>query len=163
LVHELGHALLVQRYRLRVFSIEIHALGGACWHEPAPTRIAESVIAWGGVLGQLVLLGAALSVLALSPPEAEWTAAFWAVMLRPNLTIMAINLLPVAPLDGARAWQLPKLLLARRRGGRKRKAKQKERAPAAKPRERSQNLPELRLVRDKDGDFRFETDDEDKR
>ena len=160
LVHELGHALLVRAYRLRVFAVEIHALGGACWHEPSPTRIGESVIAWGGVLAQLVLFVLASVFVRVYPPHVAWLGSFWSVMLTVNLTIMAINLLPVPPLDGARAWQLPKLWLARRRAG-------KRRAPRRRPPRRSGGqdgeLPQLKLMRDKDGDFRFEAEDEDKR
>jgi stage IV sporulation protein FB len=170
LVHELGHALLVRAYRLRVFSIEMHALGGACRHEPARTRIAESVIAWGGVLGQLCLFALAMVVLRLWPPSEPWLASFWAVMVGANLTIIAINLLPIAPLDGARAWQLPKLWLARRRGARprpKKKLSTKAKPKDARKAERTSNQAgkgveqqKLKLVRGEDGDFRFEEDDE---
>jgi membrane-associated protease RseP (regulator of RpoE activity) len=76
--------------------------------------------------------------------------------------IMAINLLPIAPLDGARAWQLPKLWRARR--GKKYTAKAKDSKPPAPKKARpvsESDAQKLRLVRDKDGDFRFENDDED--
>jgi Zn-dependent protease len=163
LAHELGHALLVRAYRLRVFAIEIHALGGACWHEPSPTRIAESVIAWGGVLAQLVLYVLASVILLLYPPDVAWLYPFWSVMLSVNLTIIAINLLPIAPLDGARAWQLPKLWLARRRADRRRrKPAAKERRGGKRKPAKDGEAPQLKLVRDKDGDFRFEADDDDK-
>src|SRR5262245_54297195 len=59
-VHELGHALLALRYKLYVDRIDLHALGGYCLHEGSGSAYQTSVIAWGGVLGQLLLFGLAV-------------------------------------------------------------------------------------------------------
>jgi stage IV sporulation protein FB len=106
LIHELGHALLVLRYRLGLFEIRVHGLGGECHHRTG-TPFQESAIAWGGVLGQLVVLIATQVVLlVLGPPTSTHTAQLVHVFTESNLWLMAINLLPIAPLDGAKAWPL---------------------------------------------------------
>ena len=60
LVHEFGHALVVQYYRHRVVSIDVTGFGGLCHWSGSPTRFERAAIAWGGVLAQAVLLAAAL-------------------------------------------------------------------------------------------------------
>jgi Zn-dependent protease len=116
LIHELGHAVLVRRYHQRVVSIDIHALGGVCCWSGDPTAIDRARIAWGGVLAQAVAYGAARAVIALAgPPDGVFTAALAGAFTTTNVWLMAINLIPVAPLDGAEAWKLPGLLAQRRR------------------------------------------------
>lgn len=96
LVHELGHALLVRRFRLTVVSIDLHGLGGTCrWVGPA-TPLQAAMIAWGGVLAQLVVMAAAL---AFPHPIASLVVAV-------NAYLIALNLLPFEPFDGGRAWAL---------------------------------------------------------
>jgi Zn-dependent protease len=107
LVHELGHAFFVWRFRLTVLSIDVHGLGGACkWTGPA-TDVQRAVIAWGGVLAQLLLVASAELIARLN---GAFGSAFLAGMLSYltaiNLIIIALNLLPIPPLDGAEAWQL---------------------------------------------------------
>src|ERR1041385_1921625 len=50
LLHELGHAMLVSRYGLRVVAIDLHGFGGECSYSGEVTPWRRSVIAWGGVL-----------------------------------------------------------------------------------------------------------------
>lgn len=113
LAHEFGHAVLVHRFGHRIVGLSLHALGGECSWTGQPTPLRRALIAWGGVAGQAVLLAVA------------WTAAHWMPALftgwfgRPlghalvesNLAMAALNLLPLAPLDGAEAWRV--LSLAR--------------------------------------------------
>ena len=116
LIHELGHAVLVRRYRQRVVSIDIHALGGVCCWSGDPTAIDRARIAWGGVLAQAVAYGAARAAIALAgPPDGLFTAQLAYAFTTTNVWLMAINLIPVAPLDGAEAWKLPGLLARHRR------------------------------------------------
>lgn len=116
LFHELGHAAVVRSHRLRVTRIVIHGLGGLCYWRGEATPIGRAKIAWGGVLAQLVLLVPAYAVLLFDPhafssvsPDVEHALIRW------NAFMIVFNLVPVAPLDGAEAWPLFKLLLARRR------------------------------------------------
>jgi len=122
LIHELGHALLVLRYRLGLTEIAVHGLGGWCRHARTGTRFQASAVAWGGVLAQFVVLIATQIVLLVSgPPTSSHTAQLAYVFTDSNLWLMAINLLPIEPLDGAKAWQVVPMLLERfRKGGRAR-------------------------------------------
>jgi len=116
LIHELGHAVLVRRFRCAVVSIDIHALGGVCRWSGEPTAVQRACIAWGGVLAQGAALAAAWAALALvGAPETPFATQLAAAFTGTNAWLIAINLIPVAPLDGAEAWKLPGLLLGRRR------------------------------------------------
>jgi Zn-dependent protease len=109
LVHELGHAYLARRYRLQVHSIEMDALGGACVHEPARIPHQDHVIAWGGVLAQALLYALVLVVAAVgSWPGGSFGGQLHHTLTSTNLFIIAFNLLPFPPLDGASAWKLLK-------------------------------------------------------
>ena len=105
--HELGHAWLVKRLGLRVLALELHAMGGECIWDGYVTPLQRSVIAWGGVVGQLlVLLGAVLANRIWGPPASGAALQLQDVLVRTNIILIAINLLPVPPLDGANAWRL---------------------------------------------------------
>ena len=111
LIHELGHALLVLRYRLGLVEIVVHGFGGYCSHAPARTPLQDSAIAWGGVLAQFIaFLVAEALILALGPPASTYTAQLAHVFTESNLFLIAINLLPVEPLDGRKAWPLVGML-----------------------------------------------------
>ncbi len=104
LVHELGHAVLVRRLGHRVVGIEVTGLGGVCDWSGNATPFEEAAIAWGGVLAQLVVLIAAELCLWTSPPTSRFAWEVAGTLTDTNLWLMAINLLPIPPLDGARAW-----------------------------------------------------------
>jgi hypothetical protein len=106
LAHELGHALLVQRYGHRLASVEVTGLGGACRWSGNATPLEEAIIAWGGVLAQLGVFGATLLWLRLLPPTGAFGWEVASAFTDTNLWLLAINLLPIPPLDGARAWTI---------------------------------------------------------
>lgn len=121
-LHELGHGWLVRREGGRVIELIVHGLGGECSYHGVETREGHERVAWGGVLAQSLLLVAALIARAARAPvdPAILHVAVWV-----NLSSIAFNLLPIAPLDGARAWPL----LGRWwRRWRARRAKAKQRA-----------------------------------
>lgn len=121
LIHELGHALIVLRYRLGLVEIMVHGAGGYCSHGPARSRWQESAIAWGGVLGQLTaLLVTGLLLLLLGSPHNVHTAQLVYVFTETNLLLIAINLIPIEPLDGRKAWPLVGMIWAKLRGGQRR-------------------------------------------
>lgn len=107
IAHEMGHAILARRYRLRVVSIDVTPIGGACQLEGDPTLHEAAVVAWGGVLAQAVLL-----VVALLARPLFHVVTFgvlddvFDILIRSNLILMALNLLPIEPLDGATAWRV---------------------------------------------------------
>jgi stage IV sporulation protein FB len=107
LIHELGHALFVVRYRLGLSEIAVHGFGGYCRHTHSGTRAQEAAVAWGGVLAQLAAFVVAQALLfVLGPPASHHWAQLAYVFTGTNLWIMAFNLLPIEPLDGAKAWPL---------------------------------------------------------
>ncbi len=106
-VHESGHAFLARHYHLRVESIDITGFGGVCRLRGDPTSKEASVVAWGGVIAQALLLIVAvlvrgfIHVITFGLLDGVWDA-----LITTNLVVIGINLLPIAPLDGAMAWRL---------------------------------------------------------
>ena len=107
LLHEFGHALMAWRFGHSVTVIEVTGFGGTCHWSGNATPFEESAIAWGGVLAQALLLAAGYAWLVWAGPPgsaAEWTLLH--LSTRTNLWLIAVNLMPIPPLDGARAWQI---------------------------------------------------------
>lgn len=106
-LHELGHAFLVHRSGLVNLGIDITGFGGRCQWAGSPTPTQRALIAWGGVLAQLALLAVTgLAVLVLGRPTTPFLADVVHAFVTTNLFLMAINLIPFRPLDGAEAWPL---------------------------------------------------------
>jgi Zn-dependent protease len=109
LAHELGHAAFVRAFGERALAITFYLWGGECSHTNARlSKLQLSIIAWGGVLAQLVLLAVTKYVVGARVLfDNAFLSAFVWVLLVPNVVMMAFNLLPVRRLDGYLAWQLP--------------------------------------------------------
>jgi stage IV sporulation protein FB len=124
LLHEMGHAWLSRRMGLRAISIEVHGLGGQCRYGGASVSPWQrSVVAWGGVLAQAMLLVIALAVAMLAPlPPIAFVDQLLGALISTNVMIMVLNLLPFPPLDGAEAWRIIPLYRAQRARARARKA-----------------------------------------
>lgn len=107
LIHELGHAFAVLKARATVVAIRMDAMGGCCEWGGRVTRAQRLAIVWGGVLAQLLLWGIAfVASIYLGPFTNEFSEQFLHILLRWNLILVALNLLPVKPLDGHDAWRL---------------------------------------------------------
>ncbi len=105
--HELGHAFLVRRYRYPVVSVDLTGFGGLCRYSGSPTAWQNSVIAWGGVLAQaLIFVAASTYQFFIGVPSTAWAHTLLWVATTANLRLIAFNLLPLPPLDGADAWRL---------------------------------------------------------
>ncbi|MEW5740513.1 MAG: hypothetical protein AB1938_16415 [Myxococcota bacterium] len=118
LVHELGHALVVRWAGAEAEAIEFTGFGGLCHWRGEVSAVGRAAIAWGGVWGQLVVLAVALAIQALPEPPLSPTALrLLDIATSSNAWMIALNLLPLRPLDGREAWALPGLLgrAARRR------------------------------------------------
>jgi Zn-dependent protease len=116
LLHELGHALVIVRYRLGLSEIALHGAGGHCRHERSGTRFEEGIVAWGGVLAQLTLyVVTQLCASLFGPITSPQLATLHYVFTDINLWVAALNLIPFEPLDGAKAWPVVGSLLARLR------------------------------------------------
>jgi len=90
-----------------VLSIELYPMHGRTWYV-APSRAYDTyVIAWGGVLAQLLValpIVAWLTVFGFT--RANGINAVLALFGYVNAWFAAMNLLPIAPLDGALAWRI---------------------------------------------------------
>jgi Zn-dependent protease len=136
LIHELGHAFFVRRYRHHVLGIDITGFGGLCRWSGRATPYERAAIAWGGVVAQGLLLITTMAVLlALGPPRQFWSAELAHVFTRTNLLVIGLNLLPFPPLDGAEAWPLFRHLFERIRNRPPRPPRQPRQRPRGTPAE----------------------------
>ncbi len=96
--HELAHAVVAEAYDLSVNRIEIWPFGGIAeipgLHTEGP--YVESMVAVAGPLQNFVLAFVAWMAARWLPFDPRWVHSF----IEASLFIGAINLLPVAPLDG---------------------------------------------------------------
>lgn len=135
LLHELGHAVLVRAARMQVVSIDVLAFGGVCRWYGVPSPRWRAIIAWGGVAAQAILLVlTAIALLVLPPVGVPFVAQLLDTFLWTNAFIIAINLLPIPPLDGAEAWPLLGML-------RERRPKPRAPVPAPRAKKRRQDSP----------------------
>ncbi len=115
ILHEIGHAALVHRFGYEIVAVEVHGFGGHCAWAGDPTRAEVAAIAWGGVLAQGALWIAAMIVsLLIGDPSSHVLAVVLGVFTTTNAYSMLLNLMPIPPLDGAKAWQLPAMWWAGR-------------------------------------------------
>jgi Zn-dependent protease len=155
LIHELGHALVVRRQRCRVLSVEVHGLGGVCRWEGQSSAIGRAKIAWGGVNAQCVaLLFTAAALGLLGEPRTPFAAQLVAAFTTTNVWMIAINLIPVPPLDGAEAWKLFPLLRQQRRQRSKQRARAQLEAELAALAARDREPPPPEVVAAVDAAFR---------
>ena len=110
LIHELGHAAVALWRRVEVLWIELRFIHGVCAHEEPYHEIDDVLIAWGGVAAQFVVLAIALvadMLLATAAPAARAIASpLLMVFIGTNVFIIVFNLIPLAPLDGSKAWRI---------------------------------------------------------
>lgn len=146
--HEAGHAWVARRNRLYVHSLLIYPMHGQCQHEAARTQAQDLAVAWGGIGAQAVLFVLAMLIGLLPFPPGPVASVQTAIVVAwgPfNLLLMVLNLLPIAPLDGARAWRVLPWLVARwRERPRTRPIAKKQRRPADGERGKVVSLDEHR-------------------
>lgn len=114
-LHELGHALVAQRFGVAVREIVLLPIGGVARLLSEPKKpLHELCIALSGPLVNVVLALVAFAALGGRVPELDWntvqTRAIAApsvesvlvLLLYGNLTLAAFNMLPALPMDGGR-------------------------------------------------------------
>jgi Zn-dependent protease/CBS domain-containing protein len=105
LLHELGHSVVAQRYKIPVRSITLFLFGGVAQigAEP-PSAVAEFFIAIGGPLVSLALaaLFYAVQPLLTGMEPLLGLAKYLAYI---NTALVAFNLIPGYPLDGGRVFR----------------------------------------------------------
>lgn len=119
LAHELGHAAVARWRNVEVGAIQLFFLHGLCTHDEPHDEEDDVLIAWGGVAAQFAVLivafAAEVLLAAVAPLAGQLLAPLFRVLIHTNLVIMIINLIPVPPLDGAKAWRILPMLRARLR------------------------------------------------
>ncbi len=130
--HEMGHALVIKKCGHYVDRIILGGLGGRCVWVGHATEEDMGWIAWGGVAMQGAIYCAVMLLFALGFTPPPSLAVFVAFFTGTNVMIMAFNLIPIAPLDGERAWPLFSILWRQARREEPRIAFTPRRPPAAK-------------------------------
>ncbi len=112
LVHELGHAFFVRRCKFFVEQIYISALYGVCRYSHPDNIVPPVSIAWGGILAQALLCALLYGLQVLFLPTdniglslVSYFQLFVDLLLIFNFFMIAINLLPIAGLDGEIIWK----------------------------------------------------------
>jgi Zn-dependent protease len=116
LIHECGHLIVAHQRRCAVFGIELYPIYGITRFETPWSRFDHCVIAWGGVLAQMIV----------ALPLVAWVAIFGYTRFEPVNVVLALlgffslgvavfNLLPFPPLDGITAWGIVPALIQRAR------------------------------------------------
>lgn len=145
--HEAGHAWVARRNRLYVHRLLIYPMHGVCQHEAARTSGQDIAVAWGGIGAQALLFVLAMLIGLLPFPPGPLASVQTAIVVAwgPfNLLLMVLNLLPIAPLDGARAWRVLPWLGERWRTRRRSRAPAKKKRPVGGERGKVVSLDEHR-------------------
>lgn len=115
LLHEWGHVLAARRQGCLVDGIEVFPFLGRTLYSSPYSRLEDGVVAWSGSLLQLAV---ATPVIALVNRFGftPWGAANAVLFCFGYFSagIAAFNLLPMPPLDGARAWPILPALVRHR-------------------------------------------------
>jgi Zn-dependent protease len=107
--HELGHALVARRNRLRAHGILIWPLGGLTEHDAPRSASAKVQVALAGVAVNVLLAllaGAAYYARSGGPPgwpQLRYDASLLLTCWNLNLALALLNLLPGLPFDGGMA------------------------------------------------------------
>jgi membrane-associated protease RseP (regulator of RpoE activity) len=119
LLHECGHMVAAQWKGCEVTAIELYPIHGFVRFRRPWSRYDDAVIAWGGVTAQAVVAIPLISWVAIfgfSHSDAVNVAI--GVLGYYSMVVAVFNLIPVPPLDGAKAWYLIPELIKRVRTNR---------------------------------------------
>ena len=128
-VHELGHVAVLRRKKIPIQEVRLNAIHGETLHGYAPPAV-EILVAWAGAALQLVVLLLALAVagyvdFSSSPIAAMIAGPVLFSLVKLNIFLMIVALLPIGPFDGHIAWGVVPWLRAsvrrRRKEARERK------------------------------------------
>ena len=115
-LHEIGHAYFAKRLGCKPLYINIFFQHGHCYYVEPDFKKHDCIIAWGGVVAQLVV-AIPLIILAITTDitDVPGMAPLVTILGYLSVFIAAINLIPKEPLDGAMAWSLFPILWSERR------------------------------------------------
>ncbi len=102
LAHEMAHAVMAQRFGLRVRSMTIHLIGGVTAMDAETRRPwVDFTIAVVGPVTSLLVGGLAWLGYLVAPEGTVFAFITWQLMAA-NLVVGVLNLVPALPLDGGR-------------------------------------------------------------
>ena len=108
LLHELSHAVVAQRYKIRTLSITLYPVGGVALLETHPAPRDELWIALAGPAMNLAIAAAIAIVVKVGHfggsviQNGHMTGSFSSNMISANLILGLFNLIPAFPMDGGR-------------------------------------------------------------
>jgi len=107
LLHECGHLIAAHRVHATVISIELYPLHGLCTFEMPWSRFDHALIAWGGVIAQLIVaIPLIIYIVIFGYTRFDAVNAVLAILGFFSVGMAAINLIPAGRLDGTMAWAL---------------------------------------------------------
>jgi Zn-dependent protease/predicted transcriptional regulator len=110
ILHELGHALAAQRFKIKTRDIIILPIGGVAQLESIPEKPREElIVALAGPLVNFVISAVLFPFVKLGPDMAEMDSLnrvgpmnFLAALMTINIWLALFNLIPAFPMDGGR-------------------------------------------------------------
>ena len=111
-VHELGHVIALRRRKIAVTGVTLFGIHGeTSYNEYAAKPGDATAVAWAGVGAQVVLMLLALAAHHFVPWNASplglmLDTVMYTVLVKLNIFIMIVALLPIGPFDGHAAWQV---------------------------------------------------------
>lgn len=139
--HEWGHVIALRRRKIAVTGVALFGIHGeTSYNEYAAKPNDVVAVAWSGVAAQLVVMLLALAAVSFIPFNAvpfgaTLSTVIFVVLVKINIFLMIIALLPIGPFDGHQAWKV----IPRKRAASKRRAGPKlvpKPPPVADPEER---------------------------
>ena len=113
-VHECAHAIAAKNTGRRVVRVSVYPFGAVMTLDDAFGSRGEGIVAAAGPVASLTVAGM-LRLLILLIGERDWSSA----LVRINLAVASLNLLPAYPLDGGRIFRALLLRTASERTARR--------------------------------------------
>lgn len=133
--HEAGHVVALRRRRIAVTGVALWGIHGETSYNEYAAKPGDVVaVAWAGVAAQVVVMLLALAANAFVPFSAipfgaPLATVMFVVLVKINVFVMIVALLPIGPFDGHAAWQV----IPRMRAALKRRQKARPRAASTAP------------------------------
>lgn len=106
LLHELGHMWFASRRGLATERIELYLFHGFCHYEAGRFDYDNHIVAWGGVVAQLIVAIPAIVIFSIFGNDLQWyintPLIFFGYF---SLIIVFLNLLPKEHFDGFYCWR----------------------------------------------------------
>jgi Zn-dependent protease len=106
LVHEVGHAAVAHRMGCRVIGLKVCLIHGLCEYELPRYELEDVLIAWGGVMAQLLIAMLVFTASSLGANHLPYFGPILVFLGYYSLLVIPYNLLPCRGLDGYKAWRV---------------------------------------------------------